>query len=141
MKAVRVAVAVVGLLVGAGGLLSHFGPALTIVLPQPPVPAAGVLEGLSRQDARSMQDFYAAMADIVVRDGKSAEPVCRSVFDLRNRHKQALALAFANTGMVGRYPGLGDRLDGYLLKAVGELDIPLTPELRAAAAAAFSAIR
>jgi hypothetical protein len=141
MGRVRTAIIVSGLLLGFGGLLAHYSPPLAIVLPSPSIPSSAFLEGLSRQDAQSIRDFYAAMADIVVRDGQKAEPVSRSVGDLRNRHKQALSLAFENTGMVGRYPGLGERLDAHLLKAVGELDVPLTPALRASAAAAFAAIR
>jgi hypothetical protein len=43
--------------------------------------------------------------------------------------------------MVGRYAGLGQRLDEYLLLAVGDKDLPLTPELRQSAARAFAAIK
>jgi hypothetical protein len=50
-------------------------------------------------------------------------------------------MAFENTGMVGRYAGLGSRLDEYLLAAVGDKDLPLTPELRQSAARAFTAIK
>lgn len=105
------------------------------------VPAASVLSGVSAADARIIRDFYLAMADIVLRDGKAKEPVVKTVIDLRNRHKHALSMAFENTGMVGRYAGLGERLDQYLLAAVGDVDVPLTPELRQAAATAFSAIQ
>ena|GEM_PF-5647667 len=136
---VRVAVVVAGVAVGVGSLVA---PRLPMPLPAPaPVPAAGVLAGLDSKDAGSLRDFYAAMADIVQRDGQSDAPACKSTLDLRNRHAQALAMAFAHTGMVGKYSGLGDRLDAYLLEAIGSVDVPLTPELRAKAAQAFAAIK
>ena len=137
MKNLRAALIVGGLALGAYGFAGRYIPA-----PAVPVPASSaILDGLSAADARAIRDFYAAMADIVVRDGKAAEPVCRTTLDLRNRHRQALQMAFAFTSMVGKYPGLGDKLDAYLLQAVGALDVPLTSENREAAARAFAAIR
>lgn len=140
---IRSAVIALGLLVaaGAGGayvvqsVLKPPSPAPTPVLPE------SILAGVSKADAAVLRDFYAAMADIVVRDGKAKEPVVRGTLDLRNRHQQALALAFANTALVGKYEGLGARLDAYLLEAIGKTDTPLTDELRQRAAKAFSAIR
>lgn len=128
----------VGLLAGVASVavgLYRAKPA--VVVPSP----SGVLAGVSAADAAIIRSFYEAMADIVVRDGKAKEPVCRTVFDLRNRHKYALSMAFENTGMAGKYAGLGDRLDQYLLAAIGDKDVPLTPDLRRAASAAFAAIK
>ncbi len=134
---IRIAVIVAALAVGAGGVLHHVLPA-----PVLPVPAAAsILDGVASADARMLRDFYAAMCDIVVRDGLSLAPACNTTFDLRNRHAQALQLAFANTGIVGKYAGLGDKLDRYLLSAVGDTDVPMTPELRQSAAKAFAAIK
>jgi hypothetical protein len=124
---------------GVGYLQSILQPSGPVDLPVI-VPSA-VLAGVSSADAKLLKDFYTAMADIVVRDGLSSDPVAKTTFDLRNRHKTALQLAFANTAMVGKYPGLGDRLDTYLLDAIGKLDVPLTPEVRKSAAKAFSDIR
>ena len=135
----------VGLMLGIVGLGSHYVGVL-LKPPVPPTPVApevnpsGVLAGVSRADAAVLREFYAAMADIVVRDGKAENPVSKTVFDLRARHKNALSMAFVATALVGKYPGLGDRLDQYLLQAVGNKDLPLTPDLRAAAAKAFLAI-
>lgn len=137
MKHLRAAIIVGGLALGAMSFGHKYLPA-----PSVPAPAANaILDGLSVADARALRDFYAAMADIIVRDGKAGDPVCKTTFDLRNRHKQALQMAFQQTSMVGKYPGLGDKLDAYLLQAVGALDVPLTDQNRAQAAAAFAAIR
>jgi hypothetical protein len=144
MNWLRAAVIAVGVTVAVGA--SGLGYVLAILKPADPVdrpvivPSA-VLAGVSSADAKLLRDFYTAMADIVVRDGLSGDPVAKTTFDLRNRHKTALQLAFANTAMVGKYPGLGDRLDTYLLDAIGKLDVPLTPEVRKSAAKAFSDIR
>jgi len=133
----RVAIIMGGIALGVASFGQKYLP--TPVLPAPA--ASSVLDGLSAADARSLRDFYAAMADIVVRDGKAPSPVCVTTFDLRNRHKQALQMAFVQTSMVGKYAGLGDKLDAYLLQAVGALDVPLVAENREAAAKAFAAIR
>jgi hypothetical protein len=144
MNWLRAAVIALGVTVAVGA--SGLGYVLAILKPADPVdrpvvvPSA-VLAGVSSADAKLLRDFYTAMADIVVRDGLSGDPVAKTTFDLRNRHKTALQLAFASTAMVGKYPGLGDRLDTYLLDAIGKLDVPLTPESRRSAAKAFSDIR
>jgi hypothetical protein len=129
-----------GLLVGVAAMAASVLPVKPLVGPVVPKPE-GVLAGVSASDAAILRSFYEAMADIVVRDGKAKEPSCKTVFDLRNRHKFALSMAFENTGMVGRYVGLGQRLDEYLIAAIGDKDLPLTPELRQSASRAFSAIR
>lgn len=136
-------VAMLGMVVGIAGTALHFAPA---VLPRPLVPEvepeiAPVLSGVSSSDKATLKGFYKALADIVVRDGSAVEPVCKGVFDLRNRHKQALSMAFESTGMAGKYPGLGDRIDAYLIKTIGDLDVPLTPEIRRQAAQAFSDLK
>jgi hypothetical protein len=142
MNWLRAAVIAVGVTVAAGA--AGVGWVQSILKPVGPAPLvipSAVLAGVSAADAKLLRDFYTAMADIVVRDGLSGDPVAKTTFDLRNRHKTALQLAFANTAMVGKYPGLGDRLDTYLLDAIGKLDVPLTPEVRKSAAKAFSDIR
>lgn len=137
MRHARAVLIAGGLLVGAMSFGKQYIPK-----PAPPAPAvAAILDGISAADSRELRNFYGAMADIVVRDGKAPNPVCKTTFDLRNRHRDALQMAFVCTGMVGKYPGLGERLDSYLLQAVGALDLPLTPESREAAAKAFAAIR
>lgn len=108
---------------------------------RPVVVTSAVLAGVGSADAKQLRDFYAAMADIVVRDGQVKEPSCKTTLDLRNKHKAALQMAFAMTGMVGKYPELGERLDAYLLDAIGGTDVPLTPALRESASKAFAAIR
>lgn len=137
---VRNLVLACGLAAGVAGLI---GAAFTVQVDGRPavVKPERILAGVSSADARLILDFYEAMADVVVRDGRSASPVCKTVFDLRNRHAFALAMAFEKTGMEGKYVGLGQRLDRYLLDAVGDVDVPLTPELRASAAKAFAAIK
>jgi hypothetical protein len=131
----------VGLLAGLLGVGGSFLPSLKkVVVVTPDANPSGVLAGVSKADAALLREFYAAMADVVVRDGTAREPVCKTVFDLRNRHKYALSMAFTGTGIVGRHEGLGERLDQYLLAAVGGKDLPLTPDLREAAAKAFKAI-
>lgn len=137
----RAAVIAIGVTVAAGA--AGVGALQNILKPvdRPLVVPSAILAGVSSADSKHLRDFYAAMADIVVRDGSSPAPVVKTVFDLRNRHKDALQMAFANTAMVGKYPGLGDRLDAYLLEAVGKVDATLTPELRQAASKAFAAIK
>lgn len=129
-------VAVAAVAAGLGWLQSVLKP-----VDAPVVVPSSILAGVSAADARHLRDFYAAMADIVVRDGQSADPVVKTTFELRNRHKAALQLAFANTGMVGKYPALGEKIDAYLLDAIGRLDVPLTAEVRQAASKAFAAIK
>lgn len=127
-----------GLLAGVLGAVSSVVPLKPpVVVPSP----SGILAGVSAADAAELRAFYAAMADIVVRDGNAKSPSCKTVFDLRGRHKSALSMAFENTGMSGKYPGLGERIDAYLLAAVGDKDVPLTPDLRQSAAKAFAAIK
>lgn len=126
-----------GLLVGIAAMTATVLPA---VKPSVPAPSS-VLEGVSAGDAAILRDFHAAMADIVVRDGNAKQPVAKTVLDLRNRYRNALSMAFENTGIAGKYAGLGQRLDDYLLAAVGDKDVPLTPELRQSAAKAFAAIK
>ncbi len=134
----RRAVVLLGLVAGVAGLAVGYLPAVKpVVVPE----ATSVLSGVSAADKAILREFYSAMADIVVRDGDAKEPACKSLFDLRNRHKFALSMAFTKTGMAGRYPGLGGRLDEYLLAAVGSQDLPLTAELRESAAKAFAAIK
>lgn len=137
MKWARLAIICVGLAGGLAGVSASLLPKAPVVTPKP----EGILAGVSSADSRNIKDFYSAMADIVVRDGAASTPICTSTFDLRNRHKNALQMAFINTGMVGKYPGLGDRLDQYLLAAIGDTDVKLTPEIRASAAKAFAAIK
>ena len=138
----RNAVIAIGLLLGVMGVGASVLPLKVPAVVVPPAPKPqGVLAGVSSADAAILRQFHAAMADIVVRDGKAKEPVAKTVFDLRNRYRYALSMAFENTEMVGKYPGLGQRLDEYLLVAVGDKDVALTPELRQAAAQAFSAIK
>lgn len=127
-----------GLLAGVLGAVSSVVPLKPVVVVPSP---SGILAGVSAADAAELRAFYAAMADIVVRDGNAKSPSCKTVFDLRNRHKSALSMAFENTGMAGKYPGLGERIDAYLLAAVGDKDVPLTPDLRQSAAKAFAAIK
>lgn len=141
MGSLRVIFVALCLLVAAGAMGVGYVQAILKPVDRPVVVPSAVLAGVSSADARQLRDFYAALADIVVRDGFSPSPVVKTVFELRNRHKDALQLAFANTAMVGKYPGLGDRLDAYLLEAVGKTDATLTQELRRAAAKAFSEIK
>lgn len=133
----RIAVIVVALLVGAGGLAGQY-----VRLPAPaPLQPEGILAGVGRADAEQIRSFYAAMADIVLRDGLRSDPVVKTTFELRHKHAQALATAFANTGLSGKYAGLGDRIDQYLLRAIGDTDQPLTAELRQKSAESFAAIK
>lgn len=138
---VRRAVIAIGLLVAAGAGGTYWVQSILKPVDRPVVVPSEILAGVSAADARLFRDFYSAMADIVVRDGKSDVPVCKTTFDLRNRHQQALAMAFSNTPLVGKYDGLGGRLDAYLLEAIGRTDVPLTDDVRQKAAKAFSSIR
>lgn len=135
-------VIVAGLALAAvAGISSTIGRLTFPVVNVPVVVPSTILAGVSAADAKLLREFHEAMADIVVRDGKANEPVVKTLFALRDRYKFALQMAFANTGMAGKYPGLGDKLDSYLLEAVGKTDAELTPASRAAAAKAFAAIR
>jgi hypothetical protein len=138
---IRVAVIAIGVTVAAGAAGVGYVQSIIDTPGKAVVVPSSLLAGVSASDARLLGDFYSAMADIVVRDGLSQAPVCKTTFDLRNRHKQALEFAFANTGMVGKYDKLGARLDEYLLSAIGALDVPLTTENRQAAAKAFAAVK
>lgn len=135
MRWARIAVIAFGAAVGVAGCAAHIASSVLIA----PAPASSILQGVSAADAQSIREFYAAMADIVVRDG--ASQVVKTTFDLRQRHRDALAMAFIQTQMVGKYAGLGDRLDQYLLSAAGDTDVPLTPEVRQSVAKALLAIK
>lgn len=142
MRWLRVAIIAIGLAVAAGAAgVNALQGVLKVPVDKPVVVPSAVLAGVSSADAKQLRDFYAAMADVVVRDGLAPSPVVKTVFDLRNRHKDALQMAFASTGMVGKYPGLGERLDAYLLAAIGKTDAQLTGDIRRAAAKAFSEIK
>lgn len=141
MGGLRAIVIGVGVAVAAGAAGLGWLQSVLKPVDRPLVVPSAILAGVSPADAKSLRDFYAAMADIVVRDGSAAVPVVKTTFDLRNRHRDALQMAFANTSMVGKYAGLGEKLDSYLLDAIGKLDVPLTPESRRSAAKAFSDIR
>lgn len=138
MTHVRTAAIAAGLTIGLLGL----GQRILRRAPEPaPVQPAQVLVGVSVEDAAELRKFFAAVAEVVVRDGKSQEPVLKTTFDVRNRYRQALKLAFENTAIVGKYPGLGARLDEYELRTIGSVDNPLTTEERAKVAGALLAIR
>jgi hypothetical protein len=139
MDRIRLIVIVAGMAAGIWGAVGSLRTPTPA--PAPVVNPSSILEGVGSSDAALLKEFYAAMADIVVRDGKAQAPLCKTVFDLRGRHKQALQMAFVATAIVNKYEGLGERLDSYLLKAVGETDLPLTPELRQSAAKAFLSIK
>jgi hypothetical protein len=141
MGGIRAIVIGVGMAVAAGAAGLGWLQAVLKPVDMPVIVPSAILAGVSSSDAKSLRDFYAAMADIVVRDGSAAAPVVKTTFDLRNRHRDALQMAFVNTSMVGKYAGLGEKLDAYLLEAIGKLDVPLTPESRRSAAKAFSDIR
>ena len=143
MGRLRASVMAVGMLVAFGGAVMSVLPNITVpaVVPDVGPEASTVLAGVAAADRRQFKDFYAAIAEIVVRDGVNPQPEIKSVFDLRNRHRSALVLAFGATSMSGKYKGLGDRLDQYLLLAIGDTDVALTPELRAAASKAFLSIK
>jgi hypothetical protein len=121
------------------------GAVSAVGLPKLPVPVApeaeGILAGVSRGDAANIRAFYEALADIVARDGSSSKPLVSTTLQLRQRHEHALRMAFAHTGIVGKYPQLGEKLDAYLLEAIGSTDVPLTPDLRDKAARAFLAVK
>ena len=137
MNWLRVAVIAAGVTVAAGAAGVGWVQSVLKPVDRPVVVPSAILAKVSNADAKQLRDFYAAMADIVLRDSQ----VVKTTFDLRNRHKDALQLAFEKTEMVGKYPGLGDRLDTYLLDAIGKLDVPLTQESRRSAAKAFAEIR
>ena len=139
MRWARIAVAAICLSVGTVGCSAHYVLGL-LDSARAPVSSA-LLAGLSKQDAQSMRDFYQAMSDVVARDGVSSPAVVKTTSDLRTRHRDALSMAFAGTSMVGKYPGLGERLDKYLLEAVGDTDAPMTAAMRESAARAFAAIK
>lgn len=142
MQIARIAVVASCLVIGAVSLAAHFvSTAVSGPAPAPAPAPEGILASLERNDRKALLDFYSALADIVVRDGQAENPVCKTKFDLRERHRQALALAFANTAIVGKYPGLGERLDAYLLAAIGDTDAQLTPDLRGVAARSFLSIK
>lgn len=138
MNQVRTAIIAAALTVGVLGLGSKL---LKPAVVPAPVQPANLLAGMSASDAAEYRAFFGAVAEMVERDGKSTQPVLTTTFDLRNRYRQALKLAFENTGLVGRYPGFGARLDEYELRAIGAADNQLTTEERTKAANAFRAIR
>jgi len=129
------------ILLALAGLLVAVGPHIQDQIPAVVVPAKPdrhpILARLEPADAGRIASLYAAMSDVIRRDGQAADPVVTTTADLCKRHKDALSMAWRGTDLEGKYAGLGQQLDEYLLREVGDTNVPLDPPVRARAVRAF----
>lgn len=70
---------------------------------------------------KELAGFYNDFADIIERDSKIIE----TTGQLRTANSRAGQLMFQETGMKGKHPGLAEKVDEALMKALGEKDTSL----------------
>lgn len=80
--------------------------------------------------------FFRDFADVIRRD----ETVIRTTGDIREAYIRAGKLAFQKTGLQDKTPGLGEKVDAALAKALGLSHVTLTPELRGRAVEILEAL-
>lgn len=100
--------------------------------PSPPAPAVGPLvpvspaaqawasalkaSAIQQEDRLYYSDFYAALRDVLSRDGEHDAPALDTTEKIRRAHSAALDMALERA-KVGRYPGLGEAIDRALALA------------------------
>lgn len=96
-------------------------PAISVDLPVAEIPAA-------RREY--LGDIYAAMADVIERDGKRADSGIDTIMDFTAFHAGALQLA-VDREQVGVYPGLGEAIDAAFKANLGDENRPVDAAVRA----------
>jgi hypothetical protein len=117
----------IGVLLIAWGVLSHFDKSSPQPAPQPTPskptealatavqPIAAILKNHA-DDGEKLAAFYLSMADVIGRDqGK----VISTTANLRELHRRAGLLAFQRTAIEGKYPGLAEAIDKVLVDRLG----------------------
>ena len=109
-------------------------PEVSIPVPNPDIQESvyGISMALSgaRADALEVAGLYQALADVLEDDGNSQEQLTSTTGEFRSAHVRAGRLCFQQK-LKGKYPGLPVQIDEHIAKAIGSLDVPLTPEFRA----------
>lgn len=92
----------------------------------------GITEALTgaREDAIEVAGLYQALADVLEDDGESEAPVVSTTGEVREGYVRAGKLCFQYR-LKGKYPTLSGDIDSHVKRAIGTLDVPLTPDLRA----------
>jgi len=115
----------------------------TFISEKPPTPdTPAVVEGAvtaalrsaSSSDRKLVSSMYTSMADIIERDAATQQISTTGIW--RRCHSSALRLAFGGTSLPGKYPGLDTAVEQVLSQSFTLDDVAMTPELRAAIAAA-----
>ncbi len=138
----------IGLGLLAAGLLALWlgnGPDASPVLPKPTDEWARTVEPIRATLAKAPERkrlglFYAAFADVVARDGQAADKATlTTVADLVALNERAGKLAFQQTGVQGKYPGLAKQIDDALRVGWGD-NAPLDAAKRARAVECLRAV-
>jgi hypothetical protein len=91
-----------------------------------------------KKDVSALKSFYLEMADTLTRDKDTK--VIKTTDQLRQTNINAGTIAFQNTGMKSRYPGLGQAIDKALADKLGLDIVELTDLKRKDAIDIFTAI-
>jgi hypothetical protein len=136
----------IGLLLIAWGVLSHFDKATPSPAPSPDRPADALVTAVQpvvtilkghTDDGGKLAAFYLAVADVIGRDqGK----VIQNTAVLRELNRRAGLLTFQRTGIEGKYPGLAEAIDKVLADRVGLDNVAFDDAKQTAAIEAFKAI-
>lgn len=91
-----------------------------------------------KKDASSMAYFYSDIADTISRD--STTKLLKTTEQIRQLNITAGTLMFQQTGVKGRYPGLGTEIDKVLATSIGLDIVDITDTKRIDIVNAFKAI-
>lgn len=81
------------------------------------------------KDRAYLENLYDSMAFVLLRDGTYDQPVLTDTAKFVNFHSGTLRLAIDRAN-VGKYPGLGEAIDGVFFSAVGAEVKPVDADLR-----------
>ena len=85
------------------------------------------------EDAIALSELYAAIADVIERDGS----VIKTLGQIREANSRSGKLLFQKTGIQGKYDGLPEAVDSFLVSKLGVEDVLLSPDLRKNAVESF----
>jgi len=111
-------------------------PAAPVVVPHPEV--AGLAKQMTATDRAALRETYAILSRSIAANPET-DPVFPDTASVRRAHRAALLAVWRGVlgNEPGKYAGLREGLEGYLTNALGDADVPLTPELQARVAKTF----
>tara|TARA_R110000824_G_scaffold396952_2_gene599166 strand:- start:2245 stop:2712 length:468 start_codon:yes stop_codon:yes gene_type:complete len=86
------------------------------------------------EDAARLSALYLALSDILSRD----DSIVKTTGQIREAHSRSGRLLFQKTSMRGKYVGLSEAVDEFLIQSLGSDDVILTLDIRSAAVSAFT---